>query len=117
MKTNSFILSREITEVKTEIEAITVELSFSSNKKTLVCCCYRPPNADKKWLEKFILFLAESLAQNNNMLICGDFNFPGIHWKSPEETRGVDEVQFTELLSDYLLNTITHLSNKGKQYP
>ena len=79
VKTNSFVSSREATEFKTDIEAITVELTSHSNRKLVVCRCYRPPNADKKWLDKFNLFLAESSSHNENMLICGDFNFPRIH--------------------------------------
>ena len=47
------------------------------------------------------------------MLVCGDFNFPKISWKSLELTTGVDEVQFTEQLYDYHLTQLNTFPTRG----
>ncbi|CAB4026035.1 Hypothetical predicted protein [Paramuricea clavata] len=47
------------------------------------------------------------------MLVCVDFNFPKILWKSLELTTGVDEVQFTEQLYDYHLTQLNTFPTRG----
>ena len=47
------------------------------------------------------------------MLIAGDFNFPEIHWESPERTKGVDEVAFVEQLSDFFLTQLNMIPTRG----
>ena len=47
-------------------------------------------------------------ARYDDILIYGDFNLPKIIWDSPDQTTGVDEIQFTELLNDYFLSQVNH---------
>jgi len=48
------------------------------------------------------------------MLICGDFNFPKIHWESPDKTKGADEIAFVEQLGDYYLTQLNTIPTRGK---
>ena len=48
-----------------------------------------------------------------NIIICGDFNLPKIHWELPEETTGIDEIMFTELLSDYFQTQLNTTPTRG----
>ena len=52
VKSSSFISSRDV-HIETDIEVVSTELVTSSKLKFVICCCYRPPNADQSWLEKF----------------------------------------------------------------
>ena len=48
-----------------------------------------------------------------NIIICGDFNLPKIHRELPEETTGIDEIMFTELLSDYFQTQLNTTPTRG----
>jgi hypothetical protein len=54
VKSSSFISSRDV-DIKTDIEVVSTELVTTSKLKYVICCCYRPPNTDQSWLEKFNL--------------------------------------------------------------
>ena len=113
VKSCSFSTSREI-NFDTDLELVTVELTSKSNSKYLLCCCYKSQqNVNSQWLGKFNIFLNNSCSQYSNMLVCGDFNFPKISWKSLELTTGVDEVQFTEQLYDYHLTQLNTFPTRG----
>lgn len=113
VKSSSFISSREIVDLKADIEVISTELITNSKLKFVICCCYRPPNADHSWLEKFNLFMAQLSSRYNNTLICGDFNFPKLRWNSPTAISGADEVMFTEQLNDFFLTQVNTLPTRG----
>jgi exonuclease III len=113
VKSCSFSTFREI-NFDTDLELVTVELTSKSNSKYLLCCCYKSQqNVNSQWLGKFNLFLTKSCSQYSNMLVCGDFNFPKISWKSLQPTTGVDEVQFTEQLYDYHLTQLNTFPTRG----
>ena len=112
IKTSSFSSVREI-DMQADIEVTLAEITTCSNLKLLVCCCYRPPNSDRSWLDSFNSLLAEIGEHNRNIIICGDFIFPNISWDSPERTRGVDEVLFMDLLSDYFLSQLVTSPTRG----
>lgn len=116
VKENSFASSQIAIDLDTDdLEIIAAEICTASKSKHLLCCCYRPPNVDSKcWLDKFSLFLSKAATRYSNMLICGDFNLPKIHWELPEQTTtGADEVEFTELLSDYYLTQVNTKPTRG----
>jgi exonuclease III len=108
VKPSSFISSRELSDIKTDLEVISAELISSSKLKFVICCCYRPPNAKQSWTEKFNLYMTELSSRYDNILICGDFNFPKIHWESPTASFGTDEDHFTEQLNDFFLTQQNH---------
>lgn len=116
IKTNSFKSVRELalgTDIEDIIEICLVEVTTHSNMKLLLCCCYRPPNSDKTWLVKFNLLLSQICDRYENMLICGDINYPNISWDHPERTTGADELQFMDLLGDYFLSQIVTSPTRG----
>jgi hypothetical protein len=98
-----------------DLELVAVEIISHSNMKYLLACCYKSQQyINCQWVEKFNLFLAKTCSQYSNVLICGDFNFPKIHWDSPELTTGGEEVDFMEMLSDYHLTQLNSLPTRGE---
>ena len=83
--------------------------------KLLVASCYRPPNEDQTWLDKFNNFLGGFCSINANIILAGDFNLPQISWNSQETTAGDIENSFIEILNDSFLvqlkNTATGKDN------
>lgn len=76
-------------------------------------CCYRTPDTEKDWSDKFNIFLAQCSSCYDNMLICRDFNFPKIHWDSPKKTKGINEVMFMEQLGNYFLMQLHTIPTRG----
>ncbi len=76
VKTNTFISSSELVNRIPDLEVTSVELITQSKRKLLICCCYRPPNAEHIWFDKFNTILSDLSSRNNNIIICGDFNLP-----------------------------------------
>ncbi|CAB4036572.1 Hypothetical predicted protein, partial [Paramuricea clavata] len=108
VKSGSFTSVHEIVHEKCDLELISVELTTISRTKLCICCCYRPPNSNRNWFQLFDSYLAYLSARYDDILIYGDFNLPKIIWDSPDQTTGVDEIQFTELLNDYFLSQVNH---------
>ncbi|CAB4025118.1 Hypothetical predicted protein [Paramuricea clavata] len=96
-----------------DLEVTSVEIITHSKLKLLICCCYRPPNAEKIWLDKFNSILADLLSRHDNIIICGDFNFPKVNWQSPAKTFGADEISFTEQLNNFYLIQLNTLATRG----
>ena len=48
IKSGSFNSSRELVN-PTDLEVTSLEIITHSKLKLLICCCYRPPNAEKIW--------------------------------------------------------------------
>ena len=114
VKANSFSSCREIADLNcSDLETVSVELTTKSKAKIVACCCYRTPTPEKDWSDKFNIYLAKLSSRYSNMLIAGDFNFPEIHWESPERTKGVDEVAFVEQLSDFFLTQLNTIPTRG----
>ena len=112
VKSSSFISSRNV-DIETDNEVVSTELVTSSKLKYVICCCYRPPNADQSWLEKFNSFLADVSSRYINVIICGDFNFPKLHWQHPSATSSGDDIMFTEQLNDFFLTQVNTLPTRG----
>jgi hypothetical protein len=96
-----------------DLEVTSVEIITHSKLKLLICCCYSPPNAEKIWLDKFNSILADLSSRHDNIIICGDFNFPKVNWQSPTKTFGADEISFTEQLNDFYLTQLNILATRG----
>jgi hypothetical protein len=111
VKSSSFISSRNA-DTETDIEVASTELVTSSKLKYVICCCYRPPNADQSWLEKPNSFLADVPPRYINVIICGDPNFPKLHWQHPPAPSG-DDIMFTEQLNDFFLTQVNTLPTRG----
>lgn len=63
------------------------ELRLSGNDKLLIGCVYRSPNSDSKNNDLIISDLKNVCSKSfSHVLICGDFNLPGIDWGENWET-------------------------------
>ena len=62
-------------------------ICLSKNKKCIIACIYRPPNASKDSFANLLKFLTNFLEEHNTshqfqIFITGDFNFPNICWNN-----------------------------------
>ena len=90
VKTSTFKSVREI-EYKHELEVAVAEITTTSNIKMLVCSCYRPPDAEKSWMNKFESFLQDVCTSHLKIVIAGDFNLPRACRQSNENGFGGNE--------------------------
>ena len=58
-------------------------ITATSNTSLLMCSCYRPPNSDHSWLDKFNNFMGDVCLGHSNIVLAGDFNMPHASWDSP----------------------------------
>ena len=60
IKTDSFKTFEEFSvdrEELQELEVVSTELRTVTDQKILQCCCYRPPDANQCWMDKFKIYL------------------------------------------------------------
>ena len=59
-------ISKSVREIKHSyvLEVILVHLTMVSHGEILICSCYRPPNAEKTWMETFETFLNDVCSRN-----------------------------------------------------
>ena len=102
-------------------ECVWVEITLAATDKLLVGCVYRPPSNTKEQnslLYESILSITEN---RSHVLLCGDFNQPGIDWEN-ETTPGGTENQaysFMEFVRDsYFIQHIRQPTHyRGNQSP
>ena len=112
IKSASF--NKSVREVKhnCDIEVTVAELTTALNVKLLVASCYRPPNEDQTWLDKFNNFLGGVCSNNANIILAGDFNLPQISWNSQETTTGDIGDSLIEILHDYFLVQLNNTATR-----
>ena len=113
VKTFTFKSVREI-EYKHELEVAVAEITTTSNIKIIVCSCYRPPEAEKSWMNKFESFLQDVCARHSNIVIAGDFNLPRACRQSNKNGFGGNEHAFVEILNDFFLEQINTCPTRGE---
>ncbi len=111
VRTSSFKSVREV-EHNYDLEIILAEITTLSNMKLLLCSCYRPPNEDQNWIERFNNFLGNICLSHQNIVLAGDFNLPQIPWSSPEKTTGSSENAFIELLNDHFMVQLNNAATR-----
>ena len=99
-----------------EIILAEITTPSNSNMKLLPCSCYRPPNEDQNWIERFNTFLGNICSSHQLIVLAGDFNLPQISWRSPEKPTGCSESAFFELLNDYFMVRLNNTATKRKQH-
>ena len=82
--------------------------------KLLICSCYRPPDADKTWIDKFETFLQDVCTRHSKIVIAGDFNFPRASWNSRENAIDVNENSFIKLLNNFFLEQLNTTPTRGE---
>ena len=103
-------LFKSVREIKHghDLEIVLVELTTISHTNILIGSCYRPPNADKIWMENFENFLNDVCSRHSKIVLAGDFNLPRACWNSQEISIGVNETKFIEILNDFYLEQINN---------
>ena len=96
VKTSTFKSVREI-EYKHELEVAVAEITTTSNIKMLICSCYRPPDAEKSWMNKFESFLQDVCSRHSKIVIAGDFNLPRACRQLNENGFGGNEHAFVKI--------------------
>ena len=95
------------------MEFILVQLTTMSNCEILICSCYRPPNAEKNWMESFEKFLNDVCTRHSKIVLAGDFNLTRACWNSHENSTRANERTFIRILDDYFLEQINNLPTRG----
>ena len=94
------------------LEFVLVELKTVSDSNFLICSCYRPPNADRTWIENFENFLNDVCSYHSKIVLVGDFNFPRASWNSREISTCVHETKFIEILDEFFLEQINSIPTR-----
>ena len=113
LKTSTFKSVREI-EHNHDLEIAVAEVTTSSNMKMLVCSCYRPPDAEKSWMDKFESFLQDVCTRHSKIVVAGDFNLRRACWNSRENGTGGNEHAFVKVLNDFFLEQMNTCPTRGE---
>ena len=76
------------------------------DSKIIICFCYRPPNADRIWMENFSNFINDVCSRHSKIILAGDFNLPRARWNACENLSGVNKNTFVRMLDDHFLEQI-----------
>ena len=90
----------------TDLEFVCGEVT-TKNDNFILASCYRQPNSNISWCRKFgetLQYLRDIYVQ---IVIAGDFNLPSIDWNCLENTIRSDELEFTEMLNEYVLKLLS----------
>jgi Endonuclease-reverse transcriptase len=94
-------------------ESVWVEVKVNDKKKLFIGCVYLPPPVNATKLEEFDTSLAlvrAAMREEDEMLICGDFNLPDITWSATDTPHKVTPTlsQYSDLSCDFLQTINTH---------
>jgi hypothetical protein len=90
------------------------EITTSSNMKMLICLCYRPPNAEKSWTDKFETFLQDVCTLHSKIVIAGDFNLTRACWNSRVNGTGGNKHAFVKVLNHFFLEQMNRWPTRGE---
>ena len=76
---NSRIPCKQV-DVPIDIEAVTIQLSFSI--PIFVCVLYIPPQSNYEYYKKCFKYIFNLSNQHKPLIIAGDFNLPDINWST-----------------------------------
>ena len=65
------------------------------------------------WVNLVNNFLHWVCEDFDDMVICGDFNYPKILWDTPDTSRGANEQAFVKALHDHYLTQIQSKPTRG----
>ncbi len=118
---NSDIVASRETELETDCELIWVKITIAGCKALNICCYYRPDVNDEASLEQFENSLNRLKNKTQNVIIAGDFNFPGWIWNKNESENYIKtnatnhplHEKFGELLNDFGLTQLITKPTRG----
>ena len=118
---NTDIIALREIELETDCELIWVKITIAGCKALHVCCYYRPDVNDEHSLDQFEIALNRLKNQTQNVIIAGDFNFPGWIWNNNETENYIKtnttnrplHERFGELLHDFGLTQLVTKPTRG----
>ena len=114
LKTSTFKSISEIEYKHDQLEVAVAEITTASNIEMPVCSCYRPPDAEKSWMNKFESFLQDVCTRHSNIVIAGDFNLPRACRQSNKNGFGGNEHAFVKILDDFFLEQMNTCPTRGE---
>ena len=97
---NSLLLSTDCNDLNSLLsESVWCKITTCYNKILFVGCVYRSPSASQNEVSE--LFKAINLTSKHQVLIMGDFNYPGVKWNTLESDK--DGELFLDLVQDCFL--------------
>ena len=113
MARKDLIIDRE-EELETNCEILWCRLEVYGTKTIHICAYYRPHEGDEDSLQQLEDSLVKLKQKHENVLIGGDFNFPGWDWKNKIIKQGCRyrslHEKFGEILDD---NSLVQLVDEG----
>jgi hypothetical protein len=100
---DNIICSQKDLLVDSGAELLMLDIHYSKNKSLMFGVFYRPPSADSECLEILQRNL-ESLSDQTDILLVGDFNFKGIDWSNNVFLNNLSNYElFADILADNFL--------------
>jgi thiamine monophosphate kinase len=87
-----------------QLEMVSAGLTTASNQTLLFCSCYRQPDVDLSWIDKFNSFLNQACDLYKNVVVSGNFSLSNISRDAIGNITGANELAFVELLNGHLLS-------------
>ncbi len=91
------------------LQSLYLLINSNSNSNS----CYRPPNAEKIWMETFENFLNDICSRHSKIVLAGDFNLPRACWISGGNSTAANERSFIRILDDYFLEQMNNFATRG----
>ena len=106
------LLAEDITEGVQEVQMIELKLE---EEKSVVCSVYRSPNSTRENNDKINSLLLK-IAENDDFIIVGDFNYPNVDWNTmTNRSTAMDSTyRFTEALKDGYLQQHVTVNTRGR---
>ena len=97
-------------------EILLCELRPDARRKILAVVFYRPPDSSLDYLKEFKMSLRRACEANfDQLVICGDFNFPDIDWfTGTASTTEKIHNYFTKIVKDNYLWQMVNFSTRNK---
>ena len=93
MVRNSLVATQQLSEIWEEVEVVVCQLNFGKHFVN-VAVMYRPPGSPAQYNTQVRKALrAVSANQNAQVLVCGDFNYREINWRTQDVTGGENSEQ------------------------
>ena len=104
------------------VESIWLEIKQPNSKSFLISYVYRPPSSKVQWVKDFTLMLDNSLSDEKECIVLGDFNFDLLKIDSPSKSwlDLMESVNFKQLVKDptrVTLNSATLIDHAFSNTP
>lgn len=108
----------QLLDTTTHLEILWIVLQLSASVTCIVGVCYRPPDASVEFVDNLndSLSFVQCKYPTSTIILCGDFNYPGIDWRTcipVGGTRRNECVEFLDTLSVFNMTQMVSLPTRG----